>query len=215
MLPGQEAAGYSSWGHKPSDMTAWLSTPTHCPCLCPDLPVFYFHFKYTYTHIYIYLKFMMCWFLPYTIQSQPWLSATLSPSSLPLPSLQVIKSPGWTPCAMQQLLRAVHLIPDCRASWCYFLHLSHSRSLPSLAGPFSTLPLIPSLQIGSSSNFSRVHKYASIYYICFCLFLTDSVSQALGSSTSVEMASMYSFLRLIIFHCAYILHILFLRCYSP
>ena len=29
MLPGQRSlAGYSSWGHKESDMTAWLSTPT-------------------------------------------------------------------------------------------------------------------------------------------------------------------------------------------
>ena len=49
----------------------------HSSCLCPDLPVFYFYFKYTHTHThththihtYIYiLKFMMCWFLPYTMQ---------------------------------------------------------------------------------------------------------------------------------------------------
>ena len=188
MLPGQRSlAGYSSWGHKETWLLDWAHP--HCSCLCPDLPVFYFYFKYIT---------LRCVDFCHTQCKSAIIIHTLSPSSLPLPFLQVIKSPDWTPCetprAIQQLLKScpsytwlcVHL--DATFSIC------PTRSLPNCAHE-SILYIclsIPSLQIGSSNNFCKFHKYASIYYICFTL--SDFVSQALGSSTSVELTHIYSFL---------------------
>ena len=53
----------------------------------------------------------------------------------------------------------------------------------------------PALRIGSSVPFSRFHIYAFRYHICFSLSdLLHSLRQALGSSTSLELTQMCSFL---------------------
>ena len=146
---------------------------------------------------------MLCWFLPHNDVNQPWVymcPLPLESSSYPLPHptpLGCPRTPGWAPCVIQQLPSSyLSHISECV---CFDATLKPSHSPPSPAVSTKSVLYVcisvAALQISSSVPFSRSHIYAFRYHICFSLSdLLHSLRQALGSSTSLELTQMCSFI---------------------
>ena len=91
-----------------------------------------------------------------------------SPSLPPIPPLQVITElQARLPVLYSNFSPVIFhiLVYICRY---YFLHSYHFL-FPPLCPPVCFLHLLPSLKIGSSILFSRLHTHALIYSICFSL----------------------------------------------
>ena len=94
---------------------------------------------------------------------------------------------------------------------CYSLNSSHPLLLQLSS---QVLPLHLCICFCSSNihqyHFTRFHVYAFIYYIYFSLSdLLHSVSQFLGSSTSVKLTRIVPFRGWVIFHCVYVPRLLY------
>ena len=95
--------------------------------------------------------------------------------------------------------------------WGCSRHLAHSL-LPTLCPQVHSLHLclhsFPKNNFLNTILLDSIYIYILIYDICFSLSdLLQSVQQALGSSTSLDLIQICSFIWLILFHCICVPHL--------
>ena len=128
------------------------------------------------------------------------------PSHLPPPPIPLacLRAPVWVPWVIQQILTSYLFY----VWWCMCFHAALSIHPPSPSPRVHKCVLyvivsIAALQVGVPSlllhqyHLSRFHIHVLIYNICLPLSnLTSLCIIALGSSTSLELTQMHSFLGL-------------------
>ena len=141
---------------------------------------------------------MLCWFLPSINMNQPQVYICPLPLKPPIPPPRLSQSTGFGfPASYSKFPLAIYFTyGNVYVSVLLSQVISPSPSLSVTLSLFfmSVSPLLPCKQ-DHQYHLSRFHIYALIYDICL-LFLTQLhlVQQALGSSTSLELIQMCSFL---------------------
>ena len=160
--------------------------------------------RYTYTYIPISLP--SCVSLPPTLPIPPfWL---------------VIKNRANLPVLCDCFPLAIYLIFGSVCISKYILPLSQFVSAYPFPSPYPQVHFLLRLRLYSHLAprffmtffffFCRFHIYVLAYGICFSLSdLLHSVWQTLGPSTSLQITQFHSFYGWVIFHCIYVLYLLY------